>query len=156
MKKLITSAEVTFRTGDDTYTRQHLVAAYVAHDATENDVLERTTNIVKSRFKDLYPESELISITPIPTMTMTPITTTVDKTQKVPVLNVAFTADQLPPRNESGESDQVLIDLEGDRTEFIIGCYDFISKEWVQDNGNGIIIDDHMRWMYLPLAKYDK
>lgn len=68
----------------------------------------------------------------------------------------AFTMDIFPKKDgDSGESDRVLIDLEGDRTEFIIGYYDFIEKDWWDDNGGGIIVDENMRWMYLPLAKYD-
>lgn len=69
---------------------------------------------------------------------------------------MAYSADELPKRDaESGDSDMVLIDLEGDREEFIIGYYDFIEKDWFGTDGDGILVDKSMRWMYLPLAKYD-
>lgn len=157
MKKLITSAEVTFKTGDNTYTRQHLVAADVANDATENEILHRTTDIVNSRFKDYYPQSELISIVPIPTMT--PITTQI-QVKGHAIFSEAFTSDQLPPMQiDSSDSDMVLVDETGERKFFNIWFYDHFNKNWIEAS-SGVEVEEEtlkkMRWMHLPLAKYDK
>lgn len=71
---------------------------------------------------------------------------------------LAYTSVNIPERYPNKKiSDCVLIDLEGNRTEFIIGHYDFPNENWTETaTGDNILVDENMRWMYLPLAKYDK
>lgn len=80
---------------------------------------------------------------------------------KTTVFNIAFTMDQFPPKNdpEFGDSDVVLIDETGERKFFTLGYYDYDDNEWVDETISEVIDSERlhkMRWMYLPLAKYDK
>lgn len=53
-------------------------------------------------------------------------------------------------------SDNVLIDVDGWRTTFIIGYYHFNEKRWYAVHGDQDAIDqEKMIWQYLPLAKYN-
>ena len=68
MKKLLVLTEITFKTGDNTYTRNHLVLTEVPHDATQNDLSERACKVVLNNFKEWYPESKIESVVPVPTI----------------------------------------------------------------------------------------
>jgi len=50
-------------------------------------------------------------------------------------------------------SDEVLIDLDGNRKYFSIGWYDFDELKWISQEGE---VEKTMVWTNLPLAKYDK
>jgi len=69
----------------------------------------------------------------------------------------AFDAKTLPQHNgKEGYSDDVLIDVDGNRKTFVIGWYDFDENKWEVPYFLKTSIDlKHMKWMYLPLAKYD-
>lgn len=80
---------------------------------------------------------------------------------------VWYSADQHPNDVETGKpmtdneghgySDNVLIDLDGWRKDFAIGWYDHDNKEWMFHQEDKSLLDlKHMKWTYLPLAKYDK
>lgn len=80
---------------------------------------------------------------------------------------VWYSADQHPNDVETGKpmtdneghgySDNVLIDLDGWRKDFAIGWYDHDNKEWMFHQEDKSLLDlNHMKWTYLPLAKYDK
>jgi len=142
---------------EEVYTRSHLVLTQVNHDATENEILEEASEVVKRNFSKVYPQSEMISILPIQTISdeMNP-----SHRRNLSVFSTAFTATELPPRRDlNGDTDIVLIDLKGDRKDydFTLGYYDHNLKEWMDDSIQQAITDTHrMRWMYLPLAKYEK
>jgi len=53
-------------------------------------------------------------------------------------------------------SDTVLIDIDGNRKWFVLGWYDFEYNKWSHSSDTNDEITIHMRWTYLPLAKYDK
>jgi hypothetical protein len=69
----------------------------------------------------------------------------------------AFDANTPPPKEEGEDySVDVLVDLNGNREHFIIGHYDYQEKKWYFHGDDSVLELEHMRWMYLPLAKYDK
>lgn len=79
-----------------------------------------------------------------------------------------FSNDEKPffDGNETGgeepeTSDLVLIDVDGYRKTFITGVWHFDFKDekgwWrVDEEYRSAINPEHMRWSYLPLARYDK
>lgn len=73
-----------------------------------------------------------------------------------------FNMDHQPDRkNESGEyTDDVLIDLTGERKHFAVGYLIFDSEsgeEWkFYQEDISILQKEHAKWTYLPLSKYDK
>lgn len=65
-----------------------------------------------------------------------------------------FGPDEVPVEQTIGFSTIVLVDLDGQRTSFIIGRYDFIERKWKFIDG--VKRDsDNIRWSFLPLAIYD-
>lgn len=65
-----------------------------------------------------------------------------------------FSPDEVPAEQTIGFSTIVLVDLDGQRTSFIIGRYDFIERKWKFIDG--VKRDsDKIRWSFLPLAIYD-
>lgn len=66
-------------------------------------------------------------------------------------------ATELPDHSgEDGYSDDVLIDLDGNRETFRVGWYDFDEKAWMLYDTDSAVIYEHAKWRYLPMAKYDK
>lgn len=72
----------------------------------------------------------------------------------------AFNAYTHPDKpKDSNDSDIVLIDLKGnrDQEDFTLGFYDYEESKWVDSETSDYIENtDLLRWMPLPLAKYDK
>lgn len=82
---------------------------------------------------------------------------------KITMFNQAFLMTEFPHPQKGMEecSDDVIVDTDGLRanTSFIIAHYDFANKCWVSHN-HGINLHNcdlsNMRWMYLPMAHYEK
>jgi hypothetical protein len=75
------------------------------------------------------------------------------------IFTEAFGLDNPPPVSEQDApmSEDVLVDLNGHRKDFVIGWYDHDDKEWVYRAEDTSLLEfEHGQWMYLPLAKYDK
>lgn len=71
----------------------------------------------------------------------------------------SFGHDEFPPfeDEEQAASVNVLIDTDGNRTDFAIGYYSFVDECWRYTDLNNV--EDYgknLRWFHLPLAKYDK
>jgi len=69
------------------------------------------------------------------------------------IFDVYYSIGELPKRNFEF-SDDVLIDVDGERVEFQIGRYDFLLKKW-RLYAPDIQIQPTMCWTYLPLIKYE-
>jgi hypothetical protein len=65
----------------------------------------------------------------------------------------AFDSNQLPENTGDGFSEDVLIDIDGNRKKFIVGWYDFDDKEWTSDAASVKIDREKMKWMNLPHSK---
>jgi hypothetical protein len=65
-----------------------------------------------------------------------------------------FGPDEVPVEYRAGFSTKVLIDLNGDRVDYILGKYDHIENDW---KSVSIVECDpiNMRWSFLPLAIYE-
>lgn len=68
----------------------------------------------------------------------------------------SFGPNEFPPfeDEEQAASVDVLIDVNGERTDFAIGYYSFTDKTWRYKDG--FTDTTILRWFHLPLAKYDK
>ena len=62
----------------------------------------------------------------------------------------------VPDSQENGMrlTQDVLIDLDGNRSVFRIGWYDYDEREWIL-HADGVTVGTHMRWSFLPLAIYE-
>lgn len=72
-------------------------------------------------------------------------------------------ADDLPEDQLTHEgvneklSDDVLIDVDGRRKNYVIGWYTFTYKRWMaHDSTPYELRSKHLKWSRLPLRKYDK
>lgn len=67
-------------------------------------------------------------------------------------------ATELPDHSgeEDSYSDDVLIDLDGNRETFRVGWYDFDEHAWMLYDTDSAVIDEYAKWRYLPLVKYEK
>jgi hypothetical protein len=78
--------------------------------------------------------------------------------RSAPVFTAAYDATVFPPREadkESDSSDDVLIDVDGNRETFVIGWYDYDTKEWSNRDQHPMDLEN-MKWSYLPFVKYEK
>lgn len=68
-----------------------------------------------------------------------------------------FGPDEAPVEQAHGYSTDVLIDIDGNRTDFRIGWYEYDTKEWrLHDiHAQHCIVKRGMRWSFLPLAIYE-
>ena len=71
-----------------------------------------------------------------------------------------FGHDEVPVPDSYTEgmkiTQDVLIDVDGNRDTFRVGWYDHDDGEWRLHDVNAMqYIDNHMRWSFLPLAIYD-
>jgi len=168
MKKLITLVDFSFKTGDQVYQEKRLVLVEIGPRDTAQWMLDKSVALIENWFPVHYPQSKLLSVIahetisenndPIP-MTIPRITTQIPAKEPA-VFNAAFTSDQLPPKQPgSSDSDMVLVDETGAREFFNIWFYDHFNKNWIEAS-SGVEVEEEtlktMRWMYLPLAKYDK
>jgi hypothetical protein len=159
MKKLLTLTEITFKTGEEIYKSDYLALTEVPYDAVQNDVTEAACRVVTDNFKVWYPESSLISVCPKPTIANV-LGEVSDNKEKPAVIiaHAAFPATTPPPQNgkDGGMSDDVMLDLDGNREWFTIAYYDHDSKEWNLQDKEELFDINNAQWMHLPLAKYDK
>ncbi len=68
-----------------------------------------------------------------------------------------FGPDEVPVPTKSsrgGHSEDVLIDLNGERRDFRVGWYDHHEGAWLFHQ-DGVYESKTMRWSFLPLAIYD-
>lgn len=72
------------------------------------------------------------------------------------IYDVFHPMTEAPDRDgEEDYSDDVLIDLDGSRESYRVGWYDFENQTWRLHDLDSAIEEEHAKWCYLPLAKYD-
>lgn len=65
-----------------------------------------------------------------------------------------FGPDEVPVEYKAGFSTRVLVDMDGNRDNFLVGKYDHIEYKW--KFLDGVDRDTELiRWSFLPLAIYD-
>lgn len=67
----------------------------------------------------------------------------------------SFPMTEIPPHeSEDPLTCDVLVDVDGERTRFVIGYYDIDGSRWIFNGKGSKIVDyKHARWFKLPLAK---
>lgn len=74
-----------------------------------------------------------------------------------------FNKNNHPPKDKTTDinvSDEVLMDLTGERKVFRVGWYSFADRRWMtHDDNHGYALTGpasrHIKWTHLPLVKYD-
>lgn len=61
--------------------------------------------------------------------------------------------EEIPVNGTEYESEQVLIDVNGNRNQFAIGYYDKKDKDWVVYHSTEYLELEHMKWTYLPIQR---
>jgi len=159
MKKKMMLVNYEFTTGTERFSHSQIVSLRFEGKKTENEEKLAATEALIAWFKKTYPESELQSVVPWPTIYA-----------DIPGNGVPygwFTNDVKPFHDglidpEDGAiSDEVLIDLDGNQKDFVVGCWHFPHGKsegfWrVPEFYESSLQDENMRWSYLPLAKYEK
>lgn len=82
-----------------------------------------------------------------------------EEKQSIASFQQAFGYDNPPPVSEQDApmSEDVLVDMDGNRKHFVIGWYDHSEKEWIlRAKDTSLLEPEHAQWMYLPLAKYNR
>jgi hypothetical protein len=164
MKKKMMLVNYEFTTGTERFSHSQIVSLRFEGKKTEEQEKHAAIDALIAWFKKTYPESELQSVVPWPTI-YADIPTHNEHCEDVPF---GWFGNEHRPWLDKDISDDhqhisdlVLIDIDGKRETFVTGKWhskpDGTGGWWAVDPHFESSIDhDNMRWSYLPLAKYDK
>jgi len=161
MRKLVL-VTVTYDIGNSEPSQQnHLVALNVnkLDHFTANQEMEMATTKARIFYEIKYPHAKIISI--VPSETISSDYPKEEGTDSVLLFTNFHPMSEIPELNPKEEetSFDVLIDIDGWRKDFYIGCYHTDFKEWrlkKEDTDDYEIDLDNARWTYLPHTARDK
>lgn len=170
MKKHIVLVTYSFKPllGFDVTTKNRIVSVMAESRISETEAQQQACEGLAIDFNRSFPDHDLISIQATAPLTVYPDDVIIQK--EIPV--GWFTSDVKPfvdPETKDWLdgmlSDYVLIDLDGKRNDYAIGCYHYpytldgvyTDGWWSVDEFKQSALEVHnMRWSYLPLKRYEK
>lgn len=164
MRKLVL-VKATYDIGNPEPSEQtHLLALNVnkLDHFTANEEMEMAVTKAKLYYEMEMPHAKIISIVASPTISSDNVPQKKEEglTLELPVFNF-HPMSEIPELNpkETDTSFDVLIDIDGHRKDFYIGCYHTDYKEWTlkkEDTDDYEIDFKHAKWAYPPHAARDK
>lgn len=162
MKKKMMLVNYTFTTGEEKFSHSQIVSLRFEKNPGLESEKKAAIAALIAWFENTYPESYLESVVPWPTI-YADIHMAHIHPIDVPVgwfnnESKPFPGNAFDP-NDGIISDEVLIDLDGKRENFVVGCWHFshgkLEGWWrVPEFHESSLDEKNMRWSYLPLAKY--
>jgi hypothetical protein len=163
MKRMIVLVNYAYTTDGVEGQSSKLVSVRFDERPSDLDVQELAEESIIKWFPTAYPGSKLDHV-----MATLPLEVTFPASKKKTNVEVPmgwFTNEQKPfvddsLTDEAGTvSDYVLIDCDGKRETFVVGCWHqgVNGNFWSVDSDHeGSVEPENMRWSYLPLAKYER
>lgn len=159
MRKLVLT-NFKAKTGNYEFEDYRLVVVNHNEGETETDMLLKASRAFTKDFPVYFPGSELLSVGPLPTWGADPMP--VEKPDSALHFTNFHSMDEHPGELEGqGFTDDVLIDVDGNRKTFRVGYYDTENDTWhLYVKSDDATIDlmylQEALWCHLPLIKNDK
>lgn len=151
MRKLFLTS-FTFKTGDNEFTQQRLVAIN-SNDKDEEADLTQAYETAKSWFPHEFPESNLLSLVAYPAITEAYLNKPLSQLAQG-TFNIAHGPNETPYLTVDDFSNDVLIDIDGTKKTFRVGYLNIDqesgAREWIIYDKDETIDIINMRWQYLP------
>jgi len=150
MRKLILTS-FKARTGVEPFYEQRLVIIDSGRNDSVDDDREQAAEVFKKWFAMAYPQSKLISVIPHETVQLLEDHGMPDK--PAPVFDAWNISGDNPKRKRlhngdlSRLSETVIIDVNGNKDCYAIGCFDFDTNQWRLDNKEKVsLLTRDMKW----------
>lgn len=150
MRKLILT-KIIWQTGENTFEDYRLVVVNHKPGESEEDLLHKANDQVLAWFPTEYPESQYKGIISKATIGEPSEPLISKEGTESPFKHAGWNDNSTQPEGGTeGYTEDVLIDIDGNRNTFRVGYYDHDAKKWFLYVNDDTIDVENMRWARLP------